>query len=58
MCRAFMNVLISTAFSHCDARLEENGDLGVFHLTCEVDLTSEVGDGILLKAKAFYKRFV
>ena len=58
MCRAYMNVLISTAFSHCDARFEENGDLGVFHLTCEVDLTSDVGDGILLKAKAFYKRLM
>ena len=32
MCRVYMYVLISTAFSHCDARLKENGDLCIFHL--------------------------
>ena len=56
ICRVYMYVLISTAFSHCDARLEENGDLRVFHLARKVDLASDVGDVILLKAKAFYKR--
>lgn len=56
MCRVYMHVLISTALSHCDARLEENGDLGVFHLARKVDLASDETDVILLKAKAFNKR--
>jgi len=53
-----MYVLISTAFSHCYARLEENGGLGVFHLTGKVDLASKVGDVVLLKTKAFNKRLM
>ena len=56
MSRVYMHVLISTAFSYCDTRLEENGDLGVFHLARKVDLASDESDVILLKAKAFYKR--
>ena len=56
MCRVYMYVSISTAFFHCDARLQENGDLGVFHLAYKVDLASDESDVILLKAKAFYKR--
>lgn len=55
MCRVYMHVLISTALSHCYARLEENGDLGVFHLARKVDLASDESD-VILKAKAFNKR--
>lgn len=58
MYRVYMYVLISTAFSHCDARLQENGDLGIFHLAGQVDLASDVGDVVPLKAKAFYKRLM
>ena len=58
MSSVYMHVLISTALSHCDARLEENGHLGVFHLAGKVDLAADVGDLILLKAKTFYKRLV
>ena len=53
-----MYVLISTAFSHCYARLEENGGLGFFHLAGKVDLTSKVGDVVLLKTKAFNNRLM
>ena len=53
-----MYVLISTAFSHCDSRLDENCGLDVFHLAGKVDLASKVGDVALLKTKAFYKRLM
>ena len=56
MRRVYMYVLISTAFSHCYARLDENGGLGVFYLAGKVDLASKVGDVVLLKTKAFNKR--
>lgn len=58
MRRVYMYVLISTAFSHCYARLDENSGLGAFHLAGKVDLASKVDDVVLLKTKAFDKRLM
>jgi len=54
----YMYVLISTAFPYCYARLKKNGGLGPFHLASKVDLTSKVGDVVLLKTKAFNNRLM